>query len=201
MISLLQSRFLSLLVDFMLRISSTGTSNHKVKSFLIKFFKKVTVENFAESIKFEFIDTLVNQKWMDVETKSRAKDKANRMKDKYGFPPYLLNNTKIVSEYDGLVLKETDDFWGYTWAINEWAIENHNKKLRKPVDKVNFPHFLQFLTIVSGIVVNVSTGNKCLLQPDRKCDGLSSRNSSATALSYRLPELFQLRCNRLVYII
>jgi predicted metalloendopeptidase len=76
---------------------------------------------------------------MDFETKSRAKDKANRMKDKYGFPPYLLNNTKIVSEYDGLVLKDNDDFWGYTWTINEWAIQNHNKKLRKPVDKVSFP--------------------------------------------------------------
>ena len=74
---------------------------------------------------------------MDVDTKARAKDKANKMKDKYGFPPYLLNNTKIISEYEGLALEDGDDFWGYTWTINEWAIKNHNMKLRKPVDKVS----------------------------------------------------------------
>ena len=95
------------------------------------------MENFAESIKSEFIETLSSQTWMDIDTKARAKDKANKMKDKYGFPPYLLNNTKIISEYEGLVLEDNDDFWGYTWTINEWAIKNHNMKLRKPVDKVS----------------------------------------------------------------
>ena len=71
---------------------------------------------------------------MDDVTKKMALDKAAKMKDKYGFPEYLLNNTRIEEEYAGLELSH-GDFWMYTWEINLWAIQKHLKKLRNPVDK------------------------------------------------------------------
>jgi len=74
------------------------------------------------------------QEWMDDTTKERALDKAKKMTDKYGFPNYILNDTRIYEEYDGLVL-EIGDFWNYTQEISQWAIKKHLSKLRKPVDK------------------------------------------------------------------
>ena len=50
------------------------------------------------------------------------------------FPEYLLNNSKILEEYDGLVI-DGGDFWNNTRQANKWAIKKHLKKLRKPVDK------------------------------------------------------------------
>ena len=47
---------------------------------------------------------------------------------------YILNDTRIYEEYDGLVL-EIGDFWNYTQEISQWAIKKHLSKLRKPVDK------------------------------------------------------------------
>ena len=72
---------------------------------------------------------------MDEGTKKKALNKAKLMKDKYGFPQYILNDTRINEEYDGLKLSGGGDFWQYTWDINLWAIQKHLSKLRKPVDK------------------------------------------------------------------
>ena len=95
---------------------------------------KLQVSYFANSIRDEFIKIIGQQDWMDATTRQKALEKANLMKDKYGFPEYLLNDTRIKEEYDGLVL-ENGNFWQYTWAVNLWAIKKHLKKLRKPVDK------------------------------------------------------------------
>jgi len=95
---------------------------------------KDRVTKFADNIKRSFVSILNEQKWMDVETKGRALEKAKKMTDKYGFPDYILNNTKINVEYDGLEL-ESGDYWSYTQEMLSWAIAKHLSKLRKPVDK------------------------------------------------------------------
>ena len=47
---------------------------------------------------------------------------------------YILNDTRIYKEYDGLKL-ESGDFWNFTQEISQWAIKKHLSKLRQPVDK------------------------------------------------------------------
>ena len=48
---------------------------------------KRQVSQFANSIKKSFVDVLKEQDWMDETTKKAALDKADKMTDKYGFPP------------------------------------------------------------------------------------------------------------------
>ena len=93
------------------------------------------VSKFATSIRDQFTKIIEQQDWMDEGTKKKALNKAKLMKDKYGFPQYILNDTRINEEYDGLKLSGGGDFWQYTWDINLWAIQKHLSKLRKPVDK------------------------------------------------------------------
>jgi len=95
---------------------------------------KRQVSQFANSIKKSFVDVLKEQDWMDDTTKKAALDKADKMTDKYGFPTYILNDTRIYKEYDGLKL-ESGDFWNFTQEISQWAIKKHLSKLRQPVDK------------------------------------------------------------------
>ena len=96
---------------------------------------KLEVSKFATSIRDQFTQIIEQQDWMDLTTKKKALNKAKLMKDKYGFPQYILNDTRINEEYNGLALSSGGDFWQYTWDINLWAIQKHLSKLRKPVDK------------------------------------------------------------------
>ena len=60
---------------------------------------KIEVANFATSIRSEFTKIISDQDWMDPETQKTAFNKANTMQDKYGFPEYLLNNSKIQTPF------------------------------------------------------------------------------------------------------
>ena len=75
---------------------------------------KLEVSKFATSIRDQFTQIIEQQDWMDLTTKKKALNKAKLMKDKYGFPQYILNDTRINEEYNGLALSSGGDFWQYT---------------------------------------------------------------------------------------
>ena len=65
-------------------------------------------------IRHAFNDLLEENEWMDQETRKVAKDKADSMNERIGYPEYITNNTRLQDEYKNVsvcacALQETVD--------------------------------------------------------------------------------------------
>ena len=67
-------------------------------------------------IREAFNELLEHNEWMDDETRAVAKDKANSMNERIGYPEYITNTTRLEEDYSkvkekklrGLVLQISD---------------------------------------------------------------------------------------------
>ena len=53
-------------------------------------------------IREAFNDLLEDNEWMDGETRQVAKDKANSMNERIGYPEYITNTTRLQEEYQNV---------------------------------------------------------------------------------------------------
>ncbi|XP_023930213.1 neprilysin isoform X2 [Lingula anatina] len=89
------------------------------------------------NIRDAFNELLMENDWMDTETRKVAREKAAAMEEKIGFPAYILNNTALDDEYTTIDYQADKYFENVLANIRHIAHQNF-KKLREPVDKTSW---------------------------------------------------------------
>ncbi|GAV04570.1 hypothetical protein RvY_14837 [Ramazzottius varieornatus] len=84
-------------------------------------------------IRESFIEMVDEQTWMESETSNKAREKAQFMNEKIGYPNFLLNTTALNKEYEALIV--TDDVFVVNVArILGYQSKKNVDRLRQPVD-------------------------------------------------------------------
>lgn len=108
------------------------------KMFVDSFFKedkKLMMEELIEGIRAAFIDMLENENdWMDEETKNKAREKANSVMAKVGYPGFLMNETYINEDIKSLKFSESD-YFGNVLQTLHFLSQSDFYWLRKEVPK------------------------------------------------------------------
>ncbi|XP_053687321.1 neprilysin-1-like [Sabethes cyaneus] len=94
---------------------------------------KETALEMIRTIREAFNELLADNHWMDDETRAVAKEKADAMNERIGYPEILTNAVELDREYVNLTI--TKDFIKNILSILRWEAERNVQLLRKPVDK------------------------------------------------------------------
>nr|QHX41524.1 endothelin-converting enzyme 2-like isoform X1 [Octopus vulgaris] len=92
---------------------------------------KEKAESMVDDIKKAFEQNLPYLSWMDEETRKAAIDKANAIVDQIGFPPNILNDTKLDKIYERLEINASEYFWNNV-RDNKFTLITMMEKLRQP---------------------------------------------------------------------
>ncbi|XP_058829877.1 neprilysin-1-like [Topomyia yanbarensis] len=95
---------------------------------------KETALEMIHTIREAFNELLADNHWMDDETRSVAKEKADDMNERIGYPEILTNSVELDKEYINLTISK-DQFLNNILKILKWEAERNMQMLRKPVDK------------------------------------------------------------------
>ncbi|EDV44465.1 uncharacterized protein Dana_GF20372 [Drosophila ananassae] len=95
--------------------------------------KEVALE-MIHTIRAAFNELLTENHWMDDETRAVAKEKADSMNERIGYPELLTNATELEQEYVNLTIV-SDNFIDNVLSILQWESEKVLHLLRQPVDK------------------------------------------------------------------
>ncbi|EDV47339.1 neprilysin-1 [Drosophila erecta] len=95
--------------------------------------KEVALE-MIHTIRAAFNELLAENDWMDNETRAVAKEKADSMNERIGYPELLTNATELEQEYVNLTIVP-DNFINNVLSILQWESEKMLRLLRQPVDK------------------------------------------------------------------
>ena len=105
--------------------------------FVNKYFEesaKSVAEEMIQKIRKAFNDLLNEVPWMDNATRIVAKEKADLIQEKIGYPDYIMNNTAIDKDYVQLDIQPDKYFENVLNIIHDNAKESL-KHLRDPVDR------------------------------------------------------------------
>lgn len=105
--------------------------------FVQKSFRKESKDAALEmilNIRNAFTELLTENTWMDYETKIFAREKVDTMKDKIGYPEFILEKTKLDELYKSLTVKPGQYFENVHRLMKFKASEEVNR-LRQEVDK------------------------------------------------------------------
>ncbi|OQV22658.1 Membrane metallo-endopeptidase-like 1 [Hypsibius exemplaris] len=92
---------------------------------------EVMIDDISEA----FLEILSNETdWMDAEAKSVAKDKADAISRKIGYPDMIKNKTALDKHFNGTVAYEDDHFKNVLVNSQVWA-HKFLRELRDPFDK------------------------------------------------------------------
>ncbi|XP_055355687.1 neprilysin-1-like [Paramacrobiotus metropolitanus] len=94
---------------------------------------KIKALEMIHMIREAFLELMDEQKWMDDETASKAKEKANHMNEKIGYPDFLLNVTQLNEEYEALVVDDSV-FMINVARLLAFQTKRNLDRLKKPVD-------------------------------------------------------------------
>ena len=101
-------------------------------------------------IREAFNDLLEDNEWMDTETRAVAKDKANSMNERIGYPEYITNTSRLEREYDNVSFNSGPRPVSRFWRGNEKFVLSSSILLRKAkkdihgamnTEKVHFPFY------------------------------------------------------------
>ncbi|KAH8415360.1 hypothetical protein KR222_005098, partial [Zaprionus bogoriensis] len=95
--------------------------------------KEVALE-MIHNIRAAFNELLAENDWMDDETRAVAKEKADSMNERIGYPEILTNATELEQEYVNLTIVP-NNFIDNVLSILQWESEKLLHLLRQPVDK------------------------------------------------------------------
>ncbi|XKL65520.1 hypothetical protein PGB90_008940 [Kerria lacca] len=87
-----------------------------------------------QNIREAFHELLDENKWMDDETKQLAKEKANAINERIGYPDILTKSSELEIEYQKLNVSQNHFFLNLFNLLSFECMQNM-EKLRKPVDK------------------------------------------------------------------
>ena len=91
----------------------------------------------VDEIRQQFGEILREVDWMDLDTKTRAIDKADSMVTHIGYPPELVDMDKLNELYAGLVLN-VNDYFGNALRTTIYSTNYAFSKLRDKVDKMDW---------------------------------------------------------------
>ncbi|GFR01882.1 neprilysin-1 [Trichonephila clavata] len=95
---------------------------------------KETAQEMILNIREAFNELLEENAWMDKETREVAREKANAMNERIGYPDLLTNPVELSKEYEGLTIHD-DLFLVNILNVFEFEAAKNLKKLRQPVNK------------------------------------------------------------------
>uniref|UniRef100_A0A182JER4 Uncharacterized protein n=1 Tax=Anopheles atroparvus TaxID=41427 RepID=A0A182JER4_ANOAO len=95
---------------------------------------KETALTMIHTIREAFNELLADIDWMDDETRAVAKEKADAMNERIGYPDILTNADELEKEYVNLTI-HAGVFLENILTILKWEAERNLQLLRKPVDK------------------------------------------------------------------
>ncbi|KAF7992746.1 hypothetical protein HCN44_005090 [Aphidius gifuensis] len=95
---------------------------------------KETALEMIHTIREAFNELLVENDWMDDETRDVAKNKANSMNERIGYPDFLNNPDELNKEYSMLNMTENEFFKNVIFVL-KYDAQYNIQKLREPVDK------------------------------------------------------------------
>ncbi|XP_068699784.1 endothelin-converting enzyme homolog isoform X2 [Montipora foliosa] len=95
---------------------------------------KKSAEEMIHDIRQVFLTNLNKVEWMDEETKEKAKEKAQAIRENIGYPDYLTNKTALALMYKGFEIKKDNYFQNMVETFKYYNLKNY-KRLGKPVDK------------------------------------------------------------------
>ncbi|XP_055627429.1 neprilysin-1-like [Toxorhynchites rutilus septentrionalis] len=95
---------------------------------------KETALEMIHTIREAFNELLADIHWMDDETRAVAKEKADAMNERIGYPEILTSPSELEKEYINLTISK-DNFINNILNILKWDAERNLQLLRKPVDK------------------------------------------------------------------
>ncbi|KAI1296489.1 Neprilysin-2 [Halotydeus destructor] len=95
--------------------------------------KKMALE-MIHNIRSAFNELLEENDWMDEDTKKVARQKANAMNERIGYPDILTKPIELSKEYDQLEIDEDQFFQSILNLLKFESLRNLNK-LRQPVNK------------------------------------------------------------------
>ncbi|CAG9759483.1 unnamed protein product [Ceutorhynchus assimilis] len=95
---------------------------------------KETALEMIHTIREAFNELLAENDWMDDETRSVAKEKADAMNERIGYPKLITDKEQLTKEYASLNVTKRD-FMRNILHILKFDAEQNLRKLRQPVDK------------------------------------------------------------------
>ena len=106
-----------------------------VQRYFSEVAKSAAVE-MVEEIRNTFLHTLDNVDWMDVDTRTKAKDKARAMVEYIGYPKELLDMDKLGELYSGLQMGP-DSYIGNGLNLSRYHMNYAFSKLRYILALIN----------------------------------------------------------------
>lgn len=95
---------------------------------------KETALQMIQTIRQAFNELLIENQWMDDETRAVAKSKADSINEKIGYPEFLKDSKKLSEEYITLNIT-ADQYLENILAVLKYEAYHVLMKLRQPVDK------------------------------------------------------------------
>ncbi|XP_067638908.1 neprilysin-1 isoform X2 [Eurosta solidaginis] len=95
---------------------------------------KDTALEMIHTLREAFNELLTENDWMDDETRAVAREKANAMNERIGYPEILNNATELEKEYENLTIIP-DNFMENVLNILKWDSDKNLQLLHRPVDK------------------------------------------------------------------
>ena len=130
------------------------------------------VEEMVKNIKKSFTERLQDVSWMDVQTRSLAKEKAEAIKDWIGYPDELFNDTVINEIYKNISI-DKNDFFREPFAIPKEHVHRGNEDAKKTIQQT---------LSTRSMVATVSNYSKCCLCSASQRHNHFSCNSSESIL-------------------
>ena len=110
------------------------------KMYVSKHFHDAAKDDMLEmvaDIRHEFRKILNEISWMDAQTRHRAHDKLEAIKDYIGYPPEIMINSNLEELYQGLQISR-DSYFLNGINMGLWSRKYHWSKLREKVDKTDW---------------------------------------------------------------
>ncbi|KAK6631134.1 18S rRNA pseudouridine methyltransferase [Polyplax serrata] len=95
---------------------------------------KETALEMIHTIREAFNELLTENKWMDDETRAVAKEKADSMNERIGYPELLTNTEELNKEYENLTIID-NQFLVNVFNVLKYDAYHNLRKLRQPVNK------------------------------------------------------------------
>lgn len=87
----------------MLQIKYINASEDKTPAFAHKcYVLQETALTMIHTIREAFNELLAENHWMDDETRAVAKEKADAMNERIGYPQLITNEEELIKEYNGV---------------------------------------------------------------------------------------------------
>ncbi|KAK6176069.1 hypothetical protein SNE40_014425 [Patella caerulea] len=135
--------------------------------FVDSVFDKVAKEEalaLIASLRKEFSQMITDVPWMDAKTREKALAKQQAIIQKIAYPDWILNDTKLNEEYQGLSFK-SDNYFDNVDDVTMFSVDKKMGKLRDTVDKTIWPIGASIVNAFYDPTQNSITFPAGILQP------------------------------------